>query len=275
MGSERRLESRKIKVSTPSARLESLEEEFFRQVGTNDAEVVRTTLERHPDLIFAQHPGQFHRPLHEAIDLDGVEIANCLLDFTQTQLKREVHRHELQGQLLRQKFRHVVDGMNQSKRSPLAELLRRPVPNQELVIKLINAKADLCSRDEQGMTPVLHCAQAGHLSILKILLKVTQGALLGERDNSFRTVLHCAASAGKADMVGFLLQVKADHEAVDIEQRTPGEAAEAAGHRETIRLMSSLLHQPETQEEPGTSDIISPVGGADEEATSPKVEHCQ
>jgi ankyrin repeat protein len=125
--------------------------------------------------------------------------------------------------------------------------------NQQIVELLIKAKASVNATDEQGNTPLVAALMAGHAAIAKLLR--SHGATHGSMDMShqlcaaamdpvdgkrrlqelygyggkvnstlkmgMRTALHLAAAEGHIQNVRFLLEVKANPNAVDAAGRTP------------------------------------------------------
>jgi len=122
----------------------------------------------------------------------------------------------------------------------LALLMRKQSPDEQLVQKLLIAKASPLSRDVDGKTPFLACVTSGHQNMTKMLLSASRGAVLLERDNMDRTPLHCAAEAGHRGVVELLLKIKVDPEASDTKGFTACNAAEAAGHSDLVDLLSAV-----------------------------------
>merc|ERR1719336_1305216 len=123
-------------------------------------------------------------------------------------------------------------------RSPLTQLLRSASPSTEVVVKLLNAKADARQRGAAGATPLHECARGGHLELLKVLLQVTRGAGLADVDDEGRTGLHYAAKEGHRAAVDLLLRVGSDPRGVDENGLRPAEVAAAAGHQELAELLA-------------------------------------
>lgn len=77
----------------------------------------------------------------------------------------------------------------------------------EIVQLLINAKADINSKSENGMTPLMDASQSGYLEIAKLLLK--RGANVNDLTNESKTALMFAAQSGHLDLIKLLINHKA------------------------------------------------------------------
>jgi ankyrin repeat domain-containing protein 50 len=88
-----------------------------------------------------------------------------------------------------------------------------------VVKQLLEAKADIESRDKGGRTPLSWAAFRGHEDVVKKLLEAK--ANIEPRDKRGRTPLLCAAFRGHANVVKQLLEAEANVESRDNYERTP------------------------------------------------------
>ncbi|CAL4065590.1 unnamed protein product, partial [Meganyctiphanes norvegica] len=106
---------------------------------------------------------------------------------------------------------------------------------------LLNAKANVNSRDAMGNTPLHAAAQAGHNRVIKVLLD--NGADIEAESQSKRTPLHSAASKGNELTVNVLLKRGANANAIDAEGRTPSDWAVKRGHKSLSRKLKQHQHK--------------------------------
>lgn len=234
-------------------------------LASDDAVAVRAALEGDPTdggLLEAEvDPATGGRAMHFAARSGSAKAALQLLECVQRRSAKQRHWLDLELELLLRREKRILDGPDLSGRSPLAELLRQPSPNEEVTVKLMAAKADPSRRDNYGMTPGLECAGRGHLRLLQVLLQATRGALLFEANDAGHTALHCAAAAGHGPVVELLLRNKADPSAADVQGRTPADAAEAAGHAGLAELLWRAGPRPQGTAPAGRpQDVPAPVG---------------
>ncbi|PNP60634.1 hypothetical protein FNYG_14637 [Fusarium nygamai] len=110
--------------------------------------------------------------------------------------------------------------------------------NQSVVVSLLEAGAAIDILDAPGNTPLLWAAYKGHKDVVKYLWPDTNKKL---RDNSGRTALHLAATAGMEEVVRLLIdELGADKKAKNNAGRTPLHLAAASGHWDVVRL---LVHE--------------------------------
>jgi ankyrin repeat protein len=77
--------------------------------------------------------------------------------------------------------------------------------HKEIVSFLLSKGAEATARDEDDTTPFMCACANGHLEVVQMLFKATEGQGLEDRDNNGFTALHCAAIKGYKDVVAFLL----------------------------------------------------------------------
>jgi TonB family protein len=91
------------------------------------------------------------------------------------------------------------------------------------------------STDALGWTPLMHAADAGHDTVVELLLDA--GASPQSQNSAQETALHLAARQGWAGVAQLLLGAGADFEARDAEGRTPLFMAIDGRHAEVIGLL--------------------------------------
>ena len=80
-----------------------------------------------------------------------------------------------------------------------------------MVVTLLDAGASIEETNENGHTPLMEAASAGHVGVAKILLD--RGAGINTHSNEFKeSALTLACYKGHLEMVKFLLEAGADQE---------------------------------------------------------------
>jgi hypothetical protein len=106
----------------------------------------------------------------------------------------------------------------------------------EAVVKLLlEAKADANVGDRYGVTPLYIAASNGHEAIVKLLLEAKADANV--RDRYGGTALYCAASNGHEEVVKLLLEAKADVNVRDRYGKTTLYCAASNGHEAVVKLL--------------------------------------
>merc|ERR1712217_636261 len=105
----------------------------------------------------------------------------------------------------------------------------------------LEAQADPTQRDHHGGTPFLESAKIGNVPLMKMLLNVTRGRVMGDVDENYRTALHWAAEAGEEEACEFLLKAGVDSDSGDKDGCTAAEVARRAGHQEVAALLAQAL----------------------------------
>ena len=114
-----------------------------------------------------------------------------------------------------------------------------------MVSDLLARGADPSVRSERGWTPVMHAAEMGHFSVLKIL--VNHGAAVDTQEPvDGKTALMLAASNGHTRCVEILISARADRTIVDREGHNAAYYATANGHGNN-HLMSKYLQLARTR----------------------------
>ena len=93
----------------------------------------------------------------------------------------------------------------------------------------------LHAQDKDGMMPLHHASQRGHIKVVRRLLKA--GAKITAQASEKRTPLHLAAQAGHADVVQLLLDKNAPSDARDKEDFTPLLLAAEKGREQVIAVL--------------------------------------
>ena len=101
---------------------------------------------------------------------------------------------------------------------------------------LLEAGANVEDHNENGHTPLMEAASAGHCSVARILLEF--GAGINTHSNEFKeSALTLACYKGHLEMVRFLLEAGADQEHKTDEMHTALMEASMDGHVEVVRLL--------------------------------------
>ncbi|KAF7552239.1 hypothetical protein G7Z17_g4467 [Cylindrodendrum hubeiense] len=132
------------------------------------------------------------------------------------------------------------------------------------VQNLLREGAELDVRGTDGVAPLHRAAMngysEGHKEVVDYLWKDANKKL---RDNNGRTALHLAATAGKEEVVRWLIkEPEADKEAKDRYSQTPLHLAAAGGHIETMRaLVKELEANNEARDKDGRTPLHYATGG--------------
>ncbi|XP_077644715.1 photoreceptor ankyrin repeat protein, partial [Lonchura striata] len=104
-------------------------------------------------------------------------------------------------------------------------------------------------QDNDGNTALMMAAQAGHATIVSLLLNYSPALQLERRDPRGLTALMKAALQGRRDCVTALLLAGADLQAVDaVKGKTAKEWATFTGRFETSARIRSLLRRPRAEQ---------------------------
>lgn len=109
---------------------------------------------------------------------------------------------------------------------------------------LIRLKASVETADSIGILPLSKAAMAGHLEILKLLLKAGP-TTIDWQDKSEQTPLHHAASNGHKDVVAYLLEMGAQIDIMDLNGETALHLASLCGHTAVAQLLLQAGSDPE------------------------------
>jgi hypothetical protein len=107
--------------------------------------------------------------------------------------------------------------------------------HEAVVQLLLEAKADIESKDRFRQTPLSLSAVNGHEAIVKLLLKAKADKESEDRDG--QTPLSLAAENGHEAIVKLLLEAKANMESEDEDGRTPLSLAADNGHEAVVKLL--------------------------------------
>jgi Ankyrin repeats (3 copies)/Ankyrin repeats (many copies) len=100
---------------------------------------------------------------------------------------------------------------------------------------LLQHKANVEVKDDEGKTPLHYAAIEGHSHIVEILFQ--HKAIVDVQDSEGKTPLHYAAIEGHSHIVEILLQHKANVNVQDSEGQTPLHYAEMEKHREVVDIL--------------------------------------
>jgi len=122
------------------------------------------------------------------------------------------------------------------------------VQKTECITTLLEAKADPNCRSRFD-TPLVSSAYQGNTTQIELLLKHKADVNLATRDWR-RTALHAAAIEDHAESMRFLLESKADPQAIDREGFTALQLATQRDCLGAIQVMTDFFKQAETRLEP-------------------------
>ena len=132
--------------------------------------------------------------------------------------------------------------------------------NAKIARLLIENKADIDVRDNEGRTPLSYAAGAGNEAVVSLLLG--KGADLGSRDEQRWTSLLCAAERGHAAVVSLLLEKGADPNVRDEDGWTPLLSAADSGDEEVVSLLLEKGANPNCQDDEGRTAVeLATEGG--------------
>jgi len=215
---------------------------LLEAIAHNEVDIVRSEVlsDTQSTLLFKTDSSIGGMPLHLAVQQGSSEAAVCILESLQRMAQLDQYQMMIHAEMQQRRLKNTIDGTNIDGRTPLALLMRKKSPDEQLARKLLIAKASPLNRDVDGKTPFLECVTSGHENITKMLLSASQGVVLLECDNMGRTPLHCAAEAGHRGVVELLLKANVDPEASDKQGFTACNAAQAAGHADLVELLSAV-----------------------------------
>lgn len=128
----------------------------------------------------------------------------------------------------RREYKDVTAYIEKEDATGCTALFNAAAEGNEMTIKtLLAAKANVCSSDKDGWTPMHIAAANGHTSVITILFQHDEGSLEWP-DNEGRTPLQRACYYGRKGAAELLLNYKADIESQDDKGKTPFHAAVAA-----------------------------------------------
>jgi hypothetical protein len=154
---------------------------------------------------------------------------------------------------------------------------RRPIPRltgplivgsyfgHEVMVKLLlEAKANVDSRFNDGRTPLSWAAENGHEGIVKLLLEAKAG--VDSEDNNGQTPLLWAAENGHKGIIKLLLEAKADVDSEDNYGQTPLLWAAENGHEGIIKLLLEAKAKTNVDSEDNNSrtPLLQAVGNGHE-----------
>jgi len=107
---------------------------------------------------------------------------------------------------------------------------------------------ELDAADEAGWTALMHAADAGHGTVVRLLLDA--GASVNLKNGVQETALHLAARQGRTEVARLLLNAGADFAARDADGRTPLFLAIERGRAGIIELLHSAALVSSSQQVP-------------------------
>jgi GNAT superfamily N-acetyltransferase len=139
-------------------------------------------------------------------------------------------------------------------------------------LRSLAAVSNLLAVEENGMTPLMFAAGAGHkeASRIEMLLEAGAAQTLNDRDEEGSAALHHAARAGSETAMGALLDAGADPLALDGQGRRPSEAGRehCRGRGIARLLMEEAKHLAARERDALTEAIEAQQPGADASAAS-------
>jgi cytohesin len=104
-----------------------------------------------------------------------------------------------------------------------------------------NENGQINSVDNDGKTPLHLAAQAGHESVVRLLVRIGRVGSANLADNTGKTPLHLAAEAGYKPIIQLLLEGRASElvSVADNDGKSPSHLATKAGHESAIELLAT------------------------------------
>jgi ankyrin repeat protein len=109
--------------------------------------------------------------------------------------------------------------------------------HEDCALALIRSGASVTSRSAKGLTVLHGAAEKNLLKVLEVVLEKTP-SLIDEADQNSFTPLMSAARSGNADVVTFLMRLKANRACVDSDGLTAQAHAKASGFDEIAELLA-------------------------------------
>ena len=180
--------------------------------------------------LFVRNAGQWFRMLSFAVQKRDHDSARILLDMAGSKKKMEARRNRKKDE---NEPAYDVNYIPDQGRSLLAEAVI--MGDETMVALLLDHRAALESKSDDGQTPLILAAGQGHTIVVRLLLD--RGAALRARDDHRRTALWHAAENGRIDTIERLIERRADVQASDRDQVSVLMAAALNGQVETTRML--------------------------------------
>ena len=105
----------------------------------------------------------------------------------------------------------------------------------ELLVALIAAGADLSLRDSSGSTPLHRSILNGKVQVTNEILKHVSGVAINRKDKSGWTSLHVAVYSGNYEVAEKLVEMGADKDVKDLDEKTPLDHAKDERMRSIVK----------------------------------------
>ncbi|KAF3284331.1 hypothetical protein TWF970_011549 [Orbilia oligospora] len=118
---------------------------------------------------------------------------------------------------------------------------------------LINAGAEIETKNSEGLTPLLQAAWNGHEAVVRLLIEA--GAKTETKDNGNLTPLSWAVEKGHEAVARLLINAGAEIETKDGRDLTPLLRAAKKGHQAVVRLLIEAGAETETEDSKGLTPL--------------------
>ena len=125
----------------------------------------------------------------------------------------------------------------------------------ELIVKLLDSRADVNHADGKGRTALLHSVNAGSIDLVKVLISRGANVHISENHNG-ATPLALAASDGNLEIVNELLKSKADVHCTDFGGNTPLMLSSKNGHKHVVQALFEHGSKIEHTDKQGDTALV-------------------
>uniref|UniRef100_A0A6B2L239 Uncharacterized protein n=1 Tax=Arcella intermedia TaxID=1963864 RepID=A0A6B2L239_9EUKA len=161
-----------------------------------------------------------------------------------------IHTDVMKKFLERHAPKHFINGKSKNGRTALHWICHHG--KTEIVSHLLELKADIKEQDENGETPICLAIKAGHLDLVRYLVKMNYHTTPLYNEKTF---LHVAAAEGKEDIVSFLINNGAELNAMDNNGRTPLQYAITAKNNNIVTLLIQKKADITTSDKYGANSL--------------------
>ena len=176
---------------------------------------------------------------------------DTILKHGSKKMKQQVREDEKMKPLVEKEKKRLDDILSKYYGDKNNDLLEASENGHTEVVKhLVEKKASLEAKDNDGRTPLHLASRAGKIEVVKLL--VERKADLDSKDNFGYTPLSLASIQHRIKVVKFLVERKAD---LDAKDETPLSWASKKGHTEVVKFLVEKKASLEAKEEDGRTPL--------------------